>query len=309
MTTKFGRNYSLTFENMGVAPIVIVPPITLELDVMRDIMSSANTCTLQLYNLSTLKRNQIYYEIPNYALSYYKRITLKAGYGDNLSTIFTGNINRAYSVREGVDFITQIESQDGGAGFVNSNYSQTFGGVNDSNPVFTVNTTYQTIIRNMLGAIATINFGGIGIFNGAPMRRTPLSGTPSALLYEFTNGGFFIDNSRSYAMNNNEFIPTNGISTDPAMTVDVSSGLLNTPVFEGNLLGFEMLFEPSLSPGMKIKVISKTFPKASGNYRVNRVHHQGMISPSVCGELITRAYCHKCLDSFLPISLANDVAQ
>ncbi len=303
MTTKLGRNYTLTFENFGVEPIVIQPPITIELDVTRDIMNSANTCTVRVYNLSLLKRDLIYYEIPNYALSYYKKITLKAGYGDNLSTIFTGNINRAYSVREGVDFITQIESLDGGAGFVNSNFSHSFGGVNDGNPIFKTNTTYQTIIRTMLGAIASIRFGGIGNFPGAPIRRTAFSGTPSALLYELTNRGFFIDNGRSYAMNNNEFIPTNGLSVDPAMTVDASTGLLNTPVFEGNLLGFEMLFEPSLSPGMKIEVISKTFPKASGPYRVNRVHHQGMISPSVCGELITRASCHKCPPDFKPISI------
>ena len=80
-----------------------------------------NQCTLKVWNASSDTRAII--EVIGNVL------ILKAGYSEDTgaTTIFSGNITRALTVREGPDWITELELQDGFVEFRDAKVSLSFG--------------------------------------------------------------------------------------------------------------------------------------------------------------------------------------
>lgn len=70
-------------------------------------VKNPNDCTVQIWNASPVTRKRLEV-IGSVAI-------LKAGYAEDVGamTIFTGNITRSLTVREGADWITELELQDG----------------------------------------------------------------------------------------------------------------------------------------------------------------------------------------------------
>lgn len=270
MTEKFGRNYLLTMTVPNGPKITIKPPFTLEMDITRNTLTSANVCQIRLYNLAEETRNLIHFNSSNVLL--FNSIALNAGYGTNLASVFSGNVSRAWSVREGSNFITQIECYDGGFAYVN--------GVVDV--TFPAGTPIKAVILALMNQLPNVQLGAIGEFDGILMRSNTYSGNPAQILYEITGGAFYIDNGKSYALRNNEF--NAGV---PVIIVDDSTGLLGTPVLEQTLARFEMIFEPSLNVGSLIALNTSTFPELNGAYSVTAIKHRGIISEVVSGDLIT----------------------
>lgn len=267
---KFGRNYELSVEGSDGNILTITLPFTLEMDIERNVLSSANTSSIRIYNLSARHRNLIRKNIQDYGTL--RTVILRAGYGDNMPVVFAGNISQAWSVREGTNFITQIECFDGGFAFVNGQTSITFPAGTQRAEVF------KALTANLVG----VQFGAIGNFKGTLSRAMTLSGNTANILNELSAGGFFVDNSKAYVLSENECIPSQGLDT-----VDPASGLLNTPVWEATILHFDMLFEPRLVIGQILNLESQTETVLNGQYRVVSLHHTAMISPSVSGDAIT----------------------
>lgn len=274
---KFGRNYELKVETLSGSTLTIGLPFTCEFDITRNTLSSANVCQVRLYNLSELNRNQIYFNAFNQ--SKFRSIILKAGYGDTLTTVFTGNISQAWSVREGVNFITQIECYDGGFAFVNGNVDI----------AFPAGTPLTTVIATLMAQLPNISIGAIGNFTGVLNRGNTYSGNPAQLLFELTGGAFFVDNGKAYALQSDEFVPQLGAAaqSQPIVVVNDQTGLLNTPVLEQTIVRFEMLFEPSLNIGRLVSLQSTTNKNLNGIYKITSVKHRGIISSVVSGNLIT----------------------
>lgn len=274
---KLGRNYELSIETISGATLTITLPFTIEIDITRNTLSSANVCQIRLYNLSELNRNQIFFNAFNQ--SKFRAILLKAGYGENLSTIFTGNISQAWSVREGVNFITQIECYDGGFAFVNGNVDIPF----------PAGTPIKTVITTLMAQLPGVSVGAVGNFTGVLNRGNTYSGNPAQILFELTGGAFFIDNGKAYALQSDEFLPQIGGTAQgqPVILVNDETGLLGTPVLEQSIVRFEMLFEPSINVGRLISLVSSTNPSLNGIYKVTAVKHRGMISGTVAGAMIT----------------------
>lgn len=274
---KLGRNYELKVETLSGDTLTIMLPFTMEMDITRNTLSSANVCQVRLYNLSELNRNQIFFNAFNQ--SKFRSIILKAGYGTNLSTVFTGNISQAWSVREGVNFITQIECYDGGFAFVNGNVDI----------AFPAGTPLKTVITTLMTQLPGVTVGAVGNFSGVLNRGNTYSGNPAQILFELTGGAFFIDNGKAYALQSDEYVPqvgTNALS-QPIITVNAETGLLNTPVLEQTIVRFEMLFEPSLNVGRLVNLQSTTNRNLNGIYKITAVKHRGMISGTVSGSLTT----------------------
>lgn len=268
---KFGRNYELTVELQNGGSLTVGLPFTVEFDIIRKTLGSANICQIRLYNLSLFNRNQIRFN--SYEFATPRMVELKAGYGTNLATIFKGNITQAWSVREGVNFITQIECFDGGFAYVNGR----------TDTQFPSGTRKKDAITAMAGSLPFITLGTIGDYQGTMTRANAFSGNTIDILKELTNGGFFIDQGKANALQDSEFISTNSV-----ITVNSASGLLGTPVLEQNLIRFDMLFEPGLNVGTQVNLDSTTaFQNYNGTYKIVGVKHRGMISEAVCGSVVT----------------------
>ena len=268
---KFGRNYTLDIQTNDKNHIIIKPPFTLEFDIIRNVLSSANTCTFRIYNLSAEHRKLIQKNIIDY--DNIRSIVFMAGYGKNLSLAFTGDIQQAYSYRTGTEDITEINAFDGGFAFITSN----------TNRVFPAGTSELDMCKTMMKDLNGIKPGAVGQnFRGKLIRGTSKSGATSDILYEHSGGCFFIDNGRAYMLADNECLAPNGITV-----INADSGLLETPQQEESILRFPMLFEPKLRIAQKITLQSQTESWLNGDYRVVSLSHKGIISEAVGGEAVT----------------------
>lgn len=272
---KLGRNYVFTYQarsSVGATSgqeVEVRPPFTLEFDIQRNLLSSANTSSIRLYNLSPANRNILRKDITDYDL--FHSVQLRAGYGQNMPTIFQGNVNQARSFRQKVDFITDIQNFDGGFALVNG----------ASNQTFQRETPNANILRSLMNDLPGVSPGAVGDFPGSTVRGSAYSGRTADLLKELSNNTFFIDNGKAHCLGESECIQGS------IEVLDASTGLLGTPVREQNILNIEIMFEPRVLVGQKIELRSLGSPSFNGFYRINSIHHRGMISESVCGDAIT----------------------
>ncbi len=271
MQDKFGRRYTLKVGLANGDILTIKLPFTIELDITRNTLTSANVCQVRIYNLSEKNRNLIRFNASDYGT--FRPIELFAGYTDDPPKIFDGNISQAWSFREGVNFITQIECYDGGFAFVNGTTEIEFpAGVSDRDKAL-------SIMNNLPG----VTPGVVGSYPNTSGRKNAYNGNTSQILNELTGGGFFIDNGQANALGTSEYIQaTNGITL-----VSSATGLLATPVLEQTIVRFDMIFEPGLNAGHRAVLQSDTEQNFNGTYKITGVKHRGMISESVCGSLVT----------------------
>jgi hypothetical protein len=297
---KFGRNYILYVGLEDGTILNISPPFTIEFNIIRKNLGSLNTCQIRIYNLSPRNRNLIRYDMSDY--STVRKIEFYAGYGMNLPLIFIGNISQAWSIREGVDFITTIESYDGGDGLIN--------GIISGTATFAAGTTLQNMYKILMSYMPNTTFGAIGpsfIYSDPDTktklltntRATSYTGNAGEVLRNITGGAFFIDLGKTYILGDNECI--NG----SVAVVNSQSGLLNTPLRENSIVTVDMIFEPGIVLSQYIQLESSTFPQLNSNatnqsfnfatnsdnvngyYKITSLIHRGMISESVCGDVIT----------------------
>lgn len=268
---KFGRNYILTVETANGSLLTFTPPLTLEFDITRNILSSANVCSIRMLNLSVNHRNQIRFNIMD--TNTFRAVRLQAGYGNvNLPIIFTGNITQAWSVREGVNFVTSIECFDGGYAFANGMTSTTF----------PAGTAQDEVLSNLATSLPQVTLGAVGSFPGQLSRGNSYIGNTADLLRTESGGAFFVDNGQAHIIGNSEYI-----DDGPPVIVNAASGLLNTPVREQTVLNFDILFSPEIKPGRLVQLQSLTDPSFNGLKKVTGVKHRGTISGAVCGDAVT----------------------
>lgn len=282
---KRHRNYVLTVQDnvlvgqgspfVSSDSIEIKPPFTLEFDITKNTLISVRFAQIRIYNLSENNRARIRRD--RYAFGVItgsvQRITLRAGYGDNMPVIFDGNIQHAWSVREGNNVITTIEAGEGLLAYLNSNTQETFRS----------GTTYDTMIRTLMNSLSPfgVGFGAIGNYEGSIQRGYAASGNTVSLLQELTGGGFFVNNSKGYSLRDNDTI------VGALDVIDSSSGLLGTPVREATFISFPMLFEPRLLTSQFVRLKSDTATNLNGDYKVVSIHHKGVISEAICGAATT----------------------
>lgn len=271
---KLGRNYNLRIANddspFGTF-LEVTPPFTMEFDVTRNTLSSANVAQIRIYNLAAASRNKARFNISNYGT--YRQVILKAGYGDDMAEIFRGNISQAWSYREGVDWITQIECYDGGFGFVNgfASFNAVAGDTNADN------------IRKAMAAIPHTTVGAIGNYSSPLPMGNAYNGNPVNLLRELTGEGFFTDLEKNYALQNDEYF----ISEDETLVINSGSGLLGTPLLEQSIVRINMILEPRLKIGTSVIIDSSTGVEFNGRYKIIGVKHRGIISDVVSGDAVT----------------------
>jgi len=274
VAVKFGRNYILKAQTQDGSILTIEPPFTIEFDITRNTFSSLNIASIRIYNLSKNNRNNLRKDVTDY--NSFRSIELAAGYGNALSIIFKGNITQAWSVREGVDFVTQIESFDGGFaaqnGFTNL-------------PPFPAGTSEFTVIATLAQSLPKLSLGAVSqkLFTGTLSRGNAYNGNTLNILKQNWPNTVFIDNGKVNCLGNTECL----LGQIPI--IDSSNGLLETPVLEQTILNFNMIFEPGLIVGQYLQLKSLTAPAQFNNsaYKVISLKHRGTISSAICGNAIT----------------------
>ena len=274
---KFGRNYLLTIESPDFTELVKVePPLTIEFDSTRSIYGSANYFTVRVRNMSPRKRDLIRKD-ENAFLQATTHLNLMAGYGTQLSQVIYGNIVHAWTVREGTDYITEIDGYDGGFAFADS----------VTQGAFVAGTTPQAMIEQMVSSLSdapgsNITVGSIGQYSTtATPRGTSLGGNTGDILREVTGGGFFVDNGVAHCLHDNECIE------GEALEISSRTGLLGTPTYDKTVVHLDMIFDPRIKMAQLVLLQSETQPRFNGLYKGVEIHNRGTISESISGTAIT----------------------
>lgn len=267
---KFQRNYRLTIElNDGSGAIIIQPPFTVKFSINRSINAALNTMDIAIYNLGQETRQRIFHD--SFDFLNYKRVIFEAGYGNQLSTLFIGNIFEASSAREGTSVVTNINSQ---SGFYDVRNTRTYTSI-------AAGASLKDILLSLVGDFPNINKNPVigNINEDIFPRAVPIMGNTYDMLQRYAAPMTpYIDNERTYLLNNNEIVQ----GTLPL--IDVSTGLLETPRRSGNFLSVTTLFEPRVQMGQGIEVISAVEKIYNGAYKVLGIEHQGVISEAVNGD-------------------------
>ncbi len=284
---KFNRVYSLKMEVdtgiSGVSPlrielqaqnnIEITLPYTLEFEVNRRDLSSAQTATFRILNLKEKTRIAIQKDLWRYQN---RAIQFRAGYaskpGDFIPLLFNGQIKQAYSYRKGVDFITEIEAFDGGL-------AQTFGFASFAQ---IAGTSARDSIIN-LAQLLPFKSGTpiVGDFPTVTTRGEVFAGNIWELILKKSGGVGCIDNGQVKVLNPWEVLE----GTLPV--INSQSGLLGSPKRSEQTLDFEMIFEPRLTLLQQLYIDSSASRQYNHLWKVIGFAHRGTISPSVSGDCLT----------------------
>ncbi len=280
---KFNRNYLLSVQPPRVLTnfvetvtqqdtlIQVARPFTVEFDISQATFGASREASFKIYNLSDTRRSQIRKDQTDY--SFYRKIIFDAGYGNVIPNIFTGNILQAWSVRQGVDFITQVIAQGFGYAAVNSKIDL----------VFRAGERIQDVIEIMVNSLKSVGIapGVIGSYPGTLLRGNSYSGNTIEILNALTGGGFFVYNGKAYCLNDNEAF--GGQLTE----ISRDTGLIGTPTRENTYLYLDMIFEPRLQVGQWVTLKSITGDGVDNTWKVISLKHRGMISESICGTVVT----------------------
>lgn len=256
--------------------ITIPPDVTIEATITRKFWPSTQTARFAIYNLGAETRRAIYKDAFDW--TQLRAIQFKAGYGDFTPLIFNGQIQQAYSQKEGnTEIATIIDAFDGGLSFVNGHTSQTVAG----------GATASEVI-SQLGAVGTLpgvtQDPIVGNFPTTNQRGEVLFGNTWDIIQEKSGGNATIDNGQVKALNPNE-----AIAVDEVLLVSSATGLLGSPRRSGTMVEWDMLFEPRLSLAQIVDLESAINPQFNGVNKVMGFTHQITLSRSVEGPRMTSA--------------------
>lgn len=271
---KFGRTYSLTAQTSDSGSAVVINyPLTLEFDIQRNTLASANTAAFRIYNLKEDTRRLLLKD--RWQTDQYRQIILKAGYEQDpayLPIIFQGNILQAHSYRVKQDWITEIEALDGGFARLNGQVSTTVpAGYDLKDVIASVVKTMPNVALGKVGDVgADQNARGITLMGNSWDQVTALVPEANA----------FIDDEKVNVIGQNEYLDESQI------VINSDSGLLGTPRRFDIRLDATMIFEPRLRVG-NIVTLQSLETYYNGLYSINGVHHRGVISGAIGGDATT----------------------
>jgi len=285
---KFNRVYSLSVEvGQGVVTsenrrnpssarnVEITLPYTVEFEIERRTLTSAQRGTFRVYNLGADVRAAIQKDVFDY--TDFRAIQFRAGYqspeGWFRPLVFNGSVLTCYSYRKDKDWITEIEAFDGGWQMANANsISQSVA----------AGTSAASTITQLARQIANLSGTPIvGSFPTTNLRGEALFGNAWTLIVQKSNGLAFIDNGQVKALNYNE------VFKGPIPVISAETGLLGSPKRTTSSLEFDMIFEPRLTVGQLVEVKSVANPQFNRPWKVLGFTHHGTISPAVAGDCLT----------------------
>jgi hypothetical protein len=247
----------------------IKPPFTVSIDINRGVLASVNTTKITINNLSEETRNKLTKD--QYTFSEYWQMKIKAGYGNYMNVIFQGNIQQAFSYKQGTEWITEIEGKDGLYAIQNSFTSMTA----------QKNTSMKDVMSNVINNMPGLLKGAIGQIGDQTTgdRGMVLMGKSNDILGNLSEGNNFIDNEKVYILDRNEYIGTEALIID-------SNHLLATPKRRDTYLECEMMFLPEVKIGYLAELRSK-WTVYNGQYIIKGIIHKFTWSGSSCDEAKT----------------------
>ncbi len=221
----------------------------------KSIYGGLNKATVQIYNLKEPTRLKLVKDPEDTEVII--PFSLSVGYGEDVDVIFKGDMFTGETERKGTDFITKIESLDGGFDFLNSFTSKTVKGKDAA---------LDTLIGDMPNTAKGFITGQEQV-----VRPIVLVGNTAELIRQQlkVDETYYIDNEVLNIIKKTEltgsFVPI----------VSAQTGLMNTPKRLNKRVTFSTLLNPSLKIGESCQLVSVTAPHLNGIYKLEDVGISG----------------------------------
>ncbi len=237
------------------------PTLRVTFKIERGISRDPNTAEVAIYNLSKASRSAIQEKtIPT---------LIEAGYVNNLTQLFSGNLTFARHEREGTDWVSMFEAGDGSVLLQSSR-------INES---FAPGTSIDTVINRV------VECSGLGPGNVAEeLSKGNFRGALTEFKKGYTSSGKCADElkrlTESAGLNFSvqdgqvQLLRAGGTNGDDAVVLSASTGLIGAPeVGEDGIVSARSLLQGKLSPGRPVSITSTLIDTAF--FRIEKVTHTG----------------------------------
>jgi len=251
--SRFDRDFELTVSVGGGREVIVKPPMRISFSANKSVSGGLNKLTCRIYNLQPSNRLALTKDAEGHEII---PVSLRVGYKGTMALIFKGTVYRGQNFREGPDFITELESLDGGA--------QVLG------------TFISTTVRGKDRALDAVR-QATGLGKGKTTTQEPLVrprvliGPTARVLDELLEEGatWYVDDEQLYVLKTDEVI------SSFVPVVNAATGLLNTPTREQSKVTFDTLMNPTLRIGSLCKLESQSAPHMNGLYRAIEMGYSG----------------------------------
>jgi hypothetical protein len=263
---KFLRNYEIRIKTPAGELLTIAPPVSVQFDVDRAVMATQNNASVTFYNLSPSTRDKIYKD--KFMFTQYWQMFILAGYGQTeLYEIFRGNIQEAFSYKQGTEWITHIDAYDGAFAIQNGFVNETM----------TKDTSLKDMVTRVIHTMPQMLAGVLGSpTDGTSARGKTLIGPSYDIAQDLTGRQAFIDGETLNVMADNEVIAGQAFVLD-------SDNIFESPRRRDTFLEVSTLFSPEIRIGYMCQLKSK-ITRYNGNYKVLGIKHSAQISQAAAGE-------------------------
>ena len=246
--------------------MTISPPVSVQFDVDRAVMATQNNASVTFYNLAPSTRDKIYKD--KFMFTQYWQMFILAGYGKTeLYEIFRGNIQEAFSYKQGTEWITKIDAYDGAYAIQNGFVNETM----------TKDTSLKDMVTRVIHTMPQMLAGVLGSpTDGSSARGKTLIGPSYDVAQDLTSGQAFVDGETLNVMADNEVI------SGQAFVLD-SDNIFESPRRRDTYLEVSTLFSPEIRIGYMCQLKSK-ITRYNGNYKVLGIKHSATISQASAGE-------------------------
>ena len=244
----FDRSWSVE-----VAGVKIGKEFSVEFDIEKTAGRAPNKAKVLVYGLSETTRGQV-------ENSRRSSVVVRAGYGEQPSSIFVGNIRKASTVRSGSELALTIEADDGGSGFIEARINQGLPPGSSVRDAITACVDAMGIGRGNLSQIADDDLEG-GEFNYR--QGGVLSGQASTVLNGIVRS---LDFRWSIQDGSLQMLRRGRPLQGTAIHLGPKTGMISDPEpTTGERIKLMSLMIPDVYPGRQVFVDSK---RTSGVYRI-----------------------------------------
>ncbi|MDK9607117.1 phage protein [Lelliottia wanjuensis] len=216
-----------------------------------------NKATISVYNLNPTHRNLV-------VNKQYSKVSLSVGYGtpENCRLLYSGQISKPRTLREGVDYITEMECDDGATDYRNAFMSVTLA----------AGSTHSDVLEQCIKTMKDIQPGVVGVDGSVTLSRGRVCyGMTRDVLTQVAghhDADWSVQNGRLIILKADYCQPGEGTM------LSQETGMINSPRVTNDGLEVSCLLNPSIQVGGLIRIDS-IVDDYDGDYKVTSIESTG----------------------------------
>jgi hypothetical protein len=256
MGLLWNRKASVIFGVKGETGVK-VSALRISFDIEKTRESTANTAKITIYNLNPNNRD---------LLKNKENLTiiLEVGYADDFDQLWVGDIARSSTRRQGSDFITTIESEDGGQALREAKIDKSYA------PGVSAKTIVGDLIQSFKDAGQTVGGTVTKVKDEIAQNGFTASGISKIVLEQL-----LAKQGLEFSIQDNEIqiLEQLAATEDEAVVLTPETGLIGSPFAREKGIEFRALIQSTkLRPGRPVRIQSLDF---DGFFKINKARYQG----------------------------------